>query len=75
MGRSRYYHAQVSPHPKCPDPYCNKTWAPTRKVAQELYRENVARTGHTQPVRFYEHRGGYHWTSDVEGKTIPLGSR
>ena len=56
----------VSHYPKCPDPYCGKTWAADKRTARELYREIVVRTGHQNEVRFYECSGGWHWSSNLD---------
>lgn len=60
--------------PRCPDEYCDKVWAADRRTASELYRAVVNVTGRQNPVRFYEHSGGWHWTSDVDGVRKPTGT-
>jgi len=72
MSQTQYF--KRSPRPACPDEYCLKVWAPDKGTIRQLYREIVAETRHENPVRFYEHCGGWHWTSDVEGFRKPAGS-
>lgn len=61
-----------SPRPICPEPYCGKIWSPTKAVARQLHAEVVQEKGGTNRVRYYEHAGGWHWTSDLTGRTKPL---
>lgn len=46
---------------------CGKVYGPTLAIAKNLKREIAARTGMTNPVRFYSCRfGSWHWTSQIE---------
>lgn len=52
-----------SPRPHCPDPDCGKVWAPTRRDIIQIRAEIIAeRNAPQEPVRYYEHAGGWHWT-------------
>ena len=57
----------ATPRPHCPDPRCDKVWAPTRRAAREIRADILREKGDPdQPVRYYEHAGGWHWTRLVE---------
>lgn len=55
-------HPHRSPRPVCPDTQCGKVWAPDKRTARILRAEIVAEQGRNDPVRYYEHAGGWHWT-------------
>lgn len=58
-------HTYRSPRPICPDPQCGKVWAPDKRTARQLRAEIVAEQRRNDPVRYYQHAGGWHWTRQV----------
>lgn len=58
-------HPYRSPRPICPDPACGKVWAPDKRTARQLRAEIVAEQRRNDPVRYYQHSGGWHWTRQV----------
>lgn len=59
-------HPHRSPRPHCPDPHCEKVWAPDKRTAKQLRAEIIAEKGTTaERVRYYEHAGGWHWTRQI----------
>lgn len=60
-------HPHRSPRPACPDATCGKVWAPDKRTARQLRAEIITETnGTNDPVRYYEHAGGWHWTRLVD---------
>lgn len=60
-------HPHRSPRPVCPDPCCGKVWAPDKRTAKQLRAEIIHENGgHSHPVRYYQHAGGWHWTRQIE---------
>lgn len=54
----------------CPEHYCGKLWSPSKADAKVLRAEIERETGDGSPVRYYEHAGGWHWTSRTNKKDM-----
>lgn len=58
-------HPHRSPRPICPDHGCGKVWAPDKRTAKQIRAEIVQEQRRNDPVRYYQHAGGWHWTRQI----------